>query len=237
MNGKAIISTVLPEVYCLALLLMEILEKIKIGTTTVALGHHSGKHEMDERDLHEDELAIIRQLSPRKRSEWMASRDLLYKIAGLPERMQCLYDDFGKPYLRGIDKHISLSHSELWCAAMISDWPCGVDVQVYSDTARRIGDRFLTPSDSELVLQSSNPLHFYHFFWGAKECIYKAYGKRKLGFREHIFIDEINEEAGTALGEITYEGIHLHYDIYFKFLPEVAWVFCIERSPLGSTGM
>lgn len=210
---------------------MDILDKITIGSTIVAIGHHTGTHEMDDRDLHDEEIAIIRDLSPRKRSEWMASRELLYTIAGLPERVQCLYDDFGKPYLKGIDKHISVSHSELWCAAMISDRPCGVDVQVYSDTARRIGDRFLTPSDLELVLQTSNPLHYYHLFWGAKECIYKAYGKRKLGFREHIFISEINRERSTALGEIRYEGIHLYYDIYFKFLPEVAWVFCIEHDP------
>ena len=208
---------------------MDILDKITIGSTIVAIGHHTGTHEMDGRDLHDEEIAIIRDLSPRKRSEWMASRELLYTIAGLPERVQCLYDDFGKPYLKGIDKHISVSHSELWCAAMISDKPCGVDVQVYSDTARRIGDRFLTPSDLELVLQSSNPLQYYHLFWGAKECIYKAYGKRKLGFREHIFITQINQEQSTALGEISYEGIHLYYDIYFKFLPEVAWVFCVEK--------
>lgn len=207
---------------------MEIFEKITIGTTIVAVGHHQGMHEMYERDLHEDEMAIIRELSPRKRSEWMASRDLLYKIAGLPERMQCLYDDFGKPYLLGVDKHISVSHSELWCAAMISDKPCGVDVQAYSDTAVRIADRFLAPSDLALVQNTSNPKQYYHLFWGAKECIYKAYGKRKLGFREHIFITEINHEQGTALGEIKYEGIHLYYDIYFKFLPEVAWVFCVE---------
>ncbi len=210
---------------------MDILDKITIGSTIVAIGHHTGMHEMDEKELHQDEIAIIRELSPRKRSEWMASRELLYKIAGLPERVQCLYDDFGKPYLKGVNKHISVSHSELWCAAMVSDRLCGVDVQVYSDTARRIGDRFLTPSDLALVLQSSNPLHYYHLFWGAKECIYKAYGKRKLGFREHIFITQINQEQSTALGEISYEGIHLYYDIYFKFLPEVAWVFCVEHDP------
>ncbi len=213
---------------------MDLLDKITIGSTIVAIGHHTGMHEMDVKDLHEDEIAIIKDLSPRKRSEWMASRELLFRIAELPERVQCLYDDFGKPYLKGVNKHISVSHSELWCAAMISERPCGVDVQVYSDTARRIGDRFLTPSDLDIVLRSSNPLHYYHLFWGAKECIYKAYGKRKLGFREHIFISEIDPRQGTALGEIKYEGIHLYYDIYFKLLPEVTWVFCVEHDPAHS---
>ncbi len=208
---------------------MEILEKITIGTTVVAAGLHEGKHEMDENLLHQDELAIIRELSPRKRSEWLASRDLLYQLAALPKRAKCLYDDFGKPYLVGINKHISVSHSELWCAAMISDQPCGVDIQVYSETVRRIADRFLTPDDLVQIEQAENPLQQLHLLWGAKECIYKAYGRRKLGFREHIFISSINHETGHGSGEINYENIHLSYDIYFKILPAVAWVFCVER--------
>jgi len=208
---------------------MEILDKITIGTTKVAVGHHEGKHEMDESFLYQDEIAIIEQLSPRKRSEWLASRELLYQIAGLPDRVRCLYDDFGKPYLDGSQKHISVSHSELWCAAMISDLSCGVDIQIYSDTVRRIANRFLTPDDLLDIEKAENTIEYLHLLWGAKECLYKAYGKKKLGFREHIFISSLNTETGQGFGEILYEGIHLSYDIYFRLLPEVAWVFCIER--------
>jgi 4'-phosphopantetheinyl transferase len=210
---------------------MEILEQIAIGASVVAVGRHQGKNEIDEDRLHQDELAIIRELSPRKRSEWLASRALLFQIAGLPDRAQCLYDDFGKPYLLGIDKQISVSHSGLWCAAMISEQSCGVDIQVYSDTVQRIADRFLTAGDLAQVQKSDDPFLTLHLLWGAKECVYKAYGKRKLGFREHIFISSIDTEAGHGLGEISFEGLHLYYDIYFKMLPEVAWVFCVERAP------
>jgi hypothetical protein len=208
---------------------MDILNKITIGSTIAAVGHHQGKHEMDESLLHPDEVAIVRELSPRKRSEWLASRELLYAIAGLPERPLCLYDGFGKPYLADIDKHISVSHSELWCAAMISDLPCGVDIQVYSDTVRRIAERFLIPDDLELAEKAEDPLLMLHLLWGAKECLYKAYGKRKLGFREHIFILSLEPDKGIGLGEIKYEGIHLSYDIYFSILPEVVWVYCIQH--------
>lgn len=208
---------------------MDILEKISIGTSTVALGHHSGIREIREGTLQPDEVTIVNKLSPRKRSEWLASRELLYQITDLSERVQCLYDDFGKPYLKGIDKHISISHSELWCAAMISDYACGVDIQVYSDTVLRIADRFLTPIDIASAQKANNSLQYTHVLWGAKECIYKAYGKKKLGFREHIFIHSLHEDEGYGLGAINYEGIRLTYDIYFKILPEVVWVYCIER--------
>jgi phosphopantetheinyl transferase len=210
---------------------MDIQEKITIGSTIVGVGHHEGKHEMDESLLYPDELVIVRELSPRKRSEWLASRELLYQIAGLPERPQCLYDDFGKPYLLNIPKHISVSHSQLWCAAMISDQPCGVDIQAYSTTVQRIAGRFLVPEDLMQVKKSDNPLVLLHLLWGAKECLYKAYGKRRLGFREHIFITSLDLSSGHGLGEIRYEGIHLQYDIYFSQLPEVVWVCCIQHDP------
>ncbi len=211
---------------------MDVIEKIPFNHAIVALGYHEGKAALADRNFSKEESAILAGLSPRKQSEWIASRDLLHSLMDLPERVQCLYDELGKPYLVGIDKHISISHSQRWCAAMISDQPCGVDVQVYTDTVRRIGDRFLTPDDMLAVDHADEALPYLHLLWGAKECLYKAYGKRKLGFREHIFISAINLENQEAKGEIIYEDIHLFYDIKFKLLPAVAWVYCTERLDL-----
>lgn len=213
---------------------LDILHKISFDHSVVAAGHHLGRYEIQESPGNEVDHEILLGLSPRKRSEWLASRELLYKIAGLPERVQCLYDDFGKPYLKGIDKHISVSHSELWCGAMVSPLPCGVDIQLYSSTVSRIANRFLTPSDLARAEKHKNPIAYLHILWGAKECLYKAYGKKKLGFREHIFIPFLDWEANKGLGEIFYEGLHLSYDIQFRLLPEVAWVFCIQRPDASS---
>jgi len=209
--------------------------KIDLGHSVVAVGHHTGQYEIQETSLHKDEHDLLQGSSPRKRTEWLASRDLLYQIAGLPERVQCLYDDFGKPYLKGVPKFISVSHSELWCAAMISDLPCGVDIQLYTDTVTRISDRFLTPEDIAKAEKHTNPKAFMHVLWGAKECLYKAYGKRKIGFKEHIFIPYLDWESNKGSGEIIYEDIHLSYDIQFRLLPEAAWVYCFERRGVTST--
>jgi phosphopantetheinyl transferase (holo-ACP synthase) len=213
---------------------MKILEKITVGQTVVAIGRHEGKTDLAQRNFSAEELALLNGLSPRKQSEWVASRDLLFAIGNFVERPQCLYDDLGKPYLLDVDRHISISHSDLWCAAMISDQPCGVDVQVYSDTVRRIADRFLTPEDLLAVQHAEEDLLYLHLLWGAKECLYKAYGKRKLGFRENLFISEINLAQEKALGEIIYEDIHLLYDIKFKLLSDVAWVYCVERGAVAA---
>ena len=214
---------------------VDMLKKITFGNTVVGLGQHNGKADLGKLELSEDELKILTALSPRKQVEWVSSRELLHQISRISPRPLCLYDDFGKPYLAGSDKHISISHSERWCAAMVSDTPCGVDVQVYTATVRRIADRFLTADDLKKLnaLRQANDMQdvlpLLHLYWGGKECLYKAYGKRKLGFREHLFISDIDFKSKTALGKIIFEHVHLSYDIKFELLPEVAWVYCTAR--------
>ncbi len=208
---------------------MDIMHQITLENTTVAVGYHQGKDIDPNKMMFEKEKSILDHLSPRKRSEWLASRELLFRIAKLPERVECLYDDFGKPYLKGINKHISVSHSERWCAAMVSDRSCGVDIQLYTETVQRISNRFLSEQELIEIHKTRNKLHYLHVYWGAKECIYKAYGKKKLEFRQHIFIHSLNLIHLTGTGEIRYEGIHLLYDIHFRILPEAVWVFCIEK--------
>jgi len=209
---------------------MEVMHQIIMGNTRVAVGHHLGKHQYMDEHLTDEEKTIIDPLSPRKRTEWLASRELLFKISNLPERLGCVYDEFGKPELKGSDQHISISHSELWCAAMISDLHCGVDIQLYSKTVERIAARFLTEHDLQNARKAKNPLHHLHLLWGVKECIYKAYGKRQLGFRENILITKLDDQNDQGQGEINFEGLHLQYEFYYRMLPEVAWVFCMESS-------
>jgi 4'-phosphopantetheinyl transferase len=211
---------------------MDVMHKINLPGTTVAVGHHMHVQAYLDEHLTDQERDLIAPLSARKRKEWLASRELLFKISGNAQRMVCVYDDFGKPVLQGSTRHISVSHSELWCAAMISDQPCGVDIQVYRNTVQRIANRFLDPNEIRALAALDNPLHQLHLLWGAKECLYKAYGKKKLGFRENIHITDINRDAGTANGVVAYDDLHLSYEIHYRMLPEVAWVYCLQHNPV-----
>ena len=51
--------------------------------------------------------------------------------------------------------------------------------------------------------------------WGAKESLYKIYGKKKLRFLEHIFIDDFKFEDERTIGEIRFENETESYCIYF----------------------
>lgn len=205
------------------------MHKIDLQGARVAAGVHSIPLQELEKSLRNDEWPILESLSPRKRLEWIASRDLLRILLELNSRPACRYDEFGKPYLIDHSHAISVSHSHQWCAAMISDKPCGTDIQIYSDTVINIKSRFLSPTEEELFITGVSQFkERLHILWGMKECIYKAYGKRKLGFRENIFITELNLASGYGKGHIEFQDIHLQYDLTFRLLPEAAWVACIE---------
>lgn len=210
---------------------MNILHQINLIDCKSAIGHHHGTLQVANSAMTESERAIIESLSPRKKSEWISSRELLFIIAGSQERTECIYDEFGKPFLLDSKKHISVSHSGEWSAAIICDRSCGVDIQTYSPTIERIQNKFLAPGEIYQTGRFTHTLHHLHLLWGAKESMYKAYGKKKLEFRQHIFIKSLDIPSCKGTGEIRFEAIHLRYDLHFRILPEAAWVFCIERPP------
>ena len=209
---------------------MDIMHQFNLNFLVAGVGFHRGTDAAYDEVCFAGERDILQSLSPRKKTEWLASRELLFRLGKFPERIECMYDDFGKPYLKGSAKHISVSHSGHWAAAMISEKPCGIDVQEYSPTIERIQSKFLDRGEMERTDMLPNSYHHLHLLWGAKECMYKAYGKRKLEFRQHIAVTHLDVAKCRGNGLISYEGLHLPYEIHFRILPEAALVFCVQLS-------
>ena len=204
------------------------MHQIIVDHTKAAVGYHLGFDAVPGEFLFDREKEILTSLSPRKKSEWLATREILFRIGGLAHREECVYDAFGKPVLTGSEKHISVSHSGPWAAAMISERSCGLDIQMYSSTVERISKKFLFENEIDQTEMLANRLHHLHLLWGAKESMYKAYGKRKLEFRQHISITDLNIRESKGIGKIAFEDIHLSYEIHFRILPEAVLVFCVQ---------
>jgi hypothetical protein len=51
--------------------------------------------------------------------------------------------------------------------------------------------------------------------WGAKESLYKIYGKKKLLFLHHIYIDDFNFTDNKTFGSIRFDGKEASYTIEF----------------------
>lgn len=182
----------------------------------------------DRLDLHPQETSELSTLNDRKRLEWMASRYLLHLMSGRRTRGACLKDSHGKPYLAGSNYHISMSHSRAMVAVVASPQAIGIDIQVVVQKIDRIARKFLTPLELDRIDETSY-IETLHVLWGAKESLYKAYGKRQLDFRKHIWTDPVvynpqgcQSKGGYRIGDETKT-----FDIFAQQIKQYILVYAI----------
>lgn len=86
----------------------------------------------------------------------------------------------GKPVLRGLPFHFSVSHSGGLCAMALSDTPVGIDLQE-TDTFDRVdldrfAARFLAPDEYEAFCEEPTPEQLCRI-WTRKEALAKLLGR------------------------------------------------------------
>lgn len=201
---------------------------VKVGVWKIAETADWFLQRMTLSPAEQEELSV---LTPRKSLEWLAGRWLLYKTINTPIRKPCIKDEFGKPLLADeIELHISISHSLDLAAVVVADRPVGVDIQYYTPKIARIETKFMTVEESK-VLSSDERLKHLHIYWGAKESLYKAYGKKALDFRGHIFVDafEYNINIGRTQGSVRKETILQEYNIFYSEIDNYALTYCLQN--------
>lgn len=132
----------------------------------------------------------------------------------------------GKPHLVPPGHlYISISHSVDLAAAIKAPIACGIDIQVLQDKIFRIQSKFATEKES-----GPNPSKEHlHVLWGAKEAMYKAFGKRGLDFKAQMFLEpfEYQPNGGTTQGSVTKEGETLFFDIHYLSLQNQMLVWAL----------
>ncbi|MEY4902216.1 MAG: hypothetical protein RLZZ292_31 [Bacteroidota bacterium] len=178
--------------------------------------------------LSNEEQSEITLFSPSKRLEWLAVRYLLHVLLGKTERVVCFKDEFGKPYLPNHPSfYISLSHSQDKVAVVISTQCVGIDIQYFTTRIERIAAKFMREEELQSLRLSTQTTHLLAY-WGAKEALYKAYGKKELDFKQHILVEPFTFDLtiGKATGVITkhdfYQTYRLDYALVEKFMLVVA---------------
>jgi phosphopantetheinyl transferase len=178
-------------------------------------------------DLSRNELDQISTLKGRRKLEWLASRWVVHMIADHNQRIELKKDLHGRPFMAGFHHHISISHTNGYTTAILADKPAGIDIQVRVEKIYRIDHKFL----SEEELANINPLRrleFLHVYWGAKECLYKAYGRRQLDFKRDLVIQPFNLEQRFTKGLIKKESPSMTFDIYFECRKDYVFVYSIQ---------
>ncbi|WP_159471923.1 4'-phosphopantetheinyl transferase superfamily protein [Dyadobacter sp. 3J3] len=187
-----------------------------------------------ESELHEslgssynlDDLETISH--PQKRREWLASR-ILIKI--LVEQFGFLYegthkDEHGKAFLVNNASHISLTHTFDYVAAVINaSAPVGIDMEKTDFKLQRTSGKFLSAPEFE---QANNHLEVLCMYWCAKEAIYKLYGKKKISFKNSIYIKPFDKSQSIVKGILSDddENLKVKSNIHVRWFEE----YCLAIS-------
>ena len=156
---------------------------------------------------------------------FMSIRQLL-KQAGYADA-DVYYDAFGKPHLK--DKnYLSISHSFTFTAIIISEKkPVGIDVEKQRDKIVKIAHKFTPIEEYNTIANHDALVSKLTIVWGAKESLYKIYGKKKLRFLHHIYIEDFSFIDTKTTGVIKYDGYVSTHNIHFLEFEGFACVYAL----------
>lgn len=162
----------------------------------------------------EEESKKLEKLKGRRRTEWLSSRYLVHFLSGREKRGKLIKDEFGKPFLEDSDHFISISHSGNMSAVVASKNKVGIDIQKHVERITRIAHKFVNEDERLFLNEDKAYIPSLHIIWGAKESLYKAYGRQKIDFRKHL---KIKPFVFNKLEPVHFEAELIKDDLYEKY--------------------
>ncbi|WP_299683135.1 4'-phosphopantetheinyl transferase superfamily protein [uncultured Tenacibaculum sp.] len=156
---------------------------------------------------------------------FLSVRHLLREVGY--EDHDLFYDEFGKPHLKD-GTHISITHSFTFSALIVSkEKKVGIDIEKRRDKIVKIAHKFTPIEEYKSIANHDALVSKLTIVWGAKESLYKIYGKKKLLFLDHIYVEDFSFENDTTTGKILYEGMTSNFDINFLEIEDFTCVYAL----------
>ena len=162
---------------------------------------------------HKNQERLNSMKSELHQKGFLSIRHLLKKAAYTDADI--VYDEYGKPHLKD-GRFISITHSFNYTAIIVSNnAPVGVDIEKQRDKILKIAHKFTPIEEYKTIANSEALIRKLTIVWGAKESLYKIYGKKKLRFLENIYINDFSFDDNKTSGKISYHGENFNYQIRF----------------------
>jgi phosphopantetheinyl transferase len=167
-------------------------------------------------DLDTSDTTILDGPNKQRQINGIVLKYLLQQMVGAQQPFKYKKDEFGKPFLINDARFISVSHSKNTVAAILSDVPCGIDIQFFTEKVDRIATKFINAAEFDYI-EKPEESYFFHILWGAKEALYKSDGKRGLDFKRNLIVSPFNiNDNGKCEGIIQKEDARLFSIFYQK---------------------
>ena len=129
------------------------------------------------------------------------------------------YDTNGKPHLKD-ELNISITHSFIFSAIILSDTKVGIDVEKKRDKILRIAHKFTSVKNfdkSSLTIK----IRKLTAIWCAKESLYKSFNSVGLSFLNHIHVEDfgLDQKETTAIADFNNktESYHVRFSEFEGF--------------------
>lgn len=164
--------------------------------------------------------------NPQKRLEWMAGRVLTHCLLAewnLPFT-GIVKDTFGKPFLEGLNVHLSMTHSFPYVSVIVDrEKNVGIDLEQPKEKLLRIGPRVLNPSE---LSDAGTDMIKHCIYWCSKETLIKIYGRKDLTLAKNLQVDAfIVGLQGAIIGRIIVNDSERVVPLYYQVTPEFIVVY------------
>ncbi|WP_019039468.1 4'-phosphopantetheinyl transferase family protein [Psychroflexus tropicus] len=178
----------------------------------------------------EEELSTLEEgidLSPYCKERYDGMKSLIHKKGFISIRhllkefgytdIDLYYDEKGKPHLKD-GQHISITHSFEFTAVIISNKRVGIDIEKQRDKIKLIAPKFTPLEEYKALGNGKDLVRKLTIVWGAKESLYKLYGKKGLLFLHDIFVEDFKISTSKTTARVTYQQEVTNYTLnFFEF--------------------
>ncbi|GHC46078.1 4'-phosphopantetheinyl transferase family protein [Ulvibacter litoralis] len=124
------------------------------------------------------------------------------------------YDENGKPHLHN-GKHISITHSFIFSAIVISDLEVGIDIEKQRSKILRIAHKFTPIEEYRTLANEDAIMRKLTLVWCAKESLYKSFAHPGVSFIQNIYVEDFSLDNLHTTSTVSFEAVTVNYDVHF----------------------
>ena len=206
---------------------MPIIDELSISTNTRAVVWEINEsiNDLESRlVLSEDSLKLLNQKqSEIHKVQFLAVRHLIKYLSINPQNLK--YDSLGKPFFENNFK-ISISHSGVYAAVIVSDTAVGIDIEAINDRILKIKSKYLeTELNYPLELNTETSL----VYWNIKESVFKAVDKTGIDFKENILVPPLDMKKNVVKSWYIDDDKIYSFDTHFKISKKYTLAYVIKN--------
>lgn len=180
--------------------------------------------------LEADEFALYSTFTSASRQrEFLTVRRIVRELNG--RECKISYDANGRPSL-GNNGYLSISHSGRLVAVIQSKAnEVGIDIETLRENMDKIAPKFIS-ADEYVLFGEQLTNTAMHVIWGAKEVLFKMYGKGDVDFKKDLRVTPAEVGSHSRIqAEIRKVGFHRSYEMSFQRLQDAMLVWaCSDPS-------